>query len=74
MWSAGRMMWFIWKPYFYPWHATILSRATFPGAPSYGGVITWVEGSQTCGDRALAEATNLLGYEEYKTLIQCLEQ
>ena len=25
----------------------ILSRATFPGAPSYGGVRTWVEGSQT---------------------------
>ncbi len=32
-----------------------------PGAPSYGGVRTWVEGSQTCGDRALAEASNLLG-------------
>ncbi len=27
----------------------ILSRATFPGAPSYGGVRTWVEGSQTRG-------------------------
>ena len=26
----------------------ILSRATFPGAPSYGDVRTWVEGSQTC--------------------------
>ncbi len=24
----------------------ILSRATFPGAPSHGGVRTWVEGSQ----------------------------
>ncbi len=24
----------------------ILSRATFPGAPSYGGVRTWVEGTQ----------------------------
>ncbi len=24
----------------------ILSRATFPGAPSYAGVRTWVEGSQ----------------------------
>ncbi len=24
----------------------ILSRATFPGAPSYGGMRTWVEGSQ----------------------------
>ena len=26
-----------------------MSRATFPGAPSYGGMRTWVEGSQTCG-------------------------
>ena len=34
----------------------ILSRATFPGAPSYDGMRTWVEGSQTCGDRALDEA------------------
>ena len=33
----------------------ILSRATFPGALSYGGVRTWVE----------AEASNLLGYKEY---------
>ncbi len=41
----------------------ILSRVTFPGAPSYGGVRTWVEGSQTRGDRALAEASNLLGYD-----------
>ncbi len=23
----------------------ILSRVTFPGAPSYGGVKTWIEGS-----------------------------
>ena len=43
----------------------ILSRATFPGAPSYGGVRAWVEGSQTRGDRALAGASNLLGYKEY---------
>ncbi len=31
----------------------------FPGAPSYSGVRTWVEGSQTCGFRALAEASSL---------------
>ena len=43
----------------------ILSSATFLGAPSYGGVRTWVEGSQTRGDRALAGASNLLGYKEY---------
>ncbi len=43
----------------------ILSRATFPGAPSYGGVWTWVEVSQTRGDHMLAEASNLLGYKEY---------
>ena len=36
-----------------------------PRAPSYGGVMTWVEGSQTCGDCALARASNLLGYQEY---------
>ena len=29
----------------------MLSHATFPGTPSYGGVRTWVEGSQTCGGR-----------------------
>ena len=40
----------------------ILSHATFPGAPSHGAVRTWVEGSKTRGDRALAEASNLLGY------------
>ncbi len=43
-------------------------RATFPGAPSYNGVRTWVEGSQTRRDRALAEASNLLGYKEYTLL------
>ena len=43
----------------------ILSRATFPGAPSYNGVRTWVEGSQARGNRTLAEASNLLGYKEY---------
>ncbi len=34
-----------------------------PRAPSYGGVRSWVkpEGSQMCGDRALAGASNLLG-------------
>ncbi len=48
----------------------ILSRATFPGAPSYGGVRTWVEGSQARGNRTLAEASNLLGYRLYP----CLEQ
>ncbi len=31
----------------------ILSRATFPGAPSYGGVRTWVEGFQALEDRTL---------------------
>ena len=36
-----------------------------PGAPSYGVVRTWVEGSQMRGNRALAEASNLLGYKEY---------
>ncbi len=34
----------------------ILSRATFQGAPSYGGMRTWMEGS------------NLLGYKEYVSL------
>ncbi len=34
-----------------------------PGAPSYGGVRTWVEGSETSRDCALAEASNLLGYK-----------
>ena len=43
----------------------ILSPATFPGAPSYGGVRTWVEGSQAHGNCPLAEASNLLGYKEY---------
>ena len=37
----------------------VLSRATSLGAPSYGGVRTWVEGSQTHWGRALAEASNL---------------
>ena len=40
----------------------ILSRATFSGAPSYGGMRTCVECSQTHGSRALAEASNLLAY------------
>ncbi len=35
-----------------------------PTAPSYGGMRTWVEGSQMRGDRALARASNLLGYKE----------
>ena len=43
----------------------VLLHATFPGAPSYSGVRTWVEGSQTRGGRALSEASNLLGYKEY---------
>ncbi len=46
-------------------HIIILSRATFPGAPSYGGVKTWVEGSQMRGDLALADASNLLVYKKY---------
>ena len=46
--------------------SSILSHATFPGAPSYSGVRIWVEGSQTCRDRPLAEAFNQqLGYKEY---------
>ncbi len=36
-----------------------------PRAPSYAGVRTWVEGSQMCENRALAGASNLLGYKEY---------
>ncbi len=46
-------------------HTNILSRATFPRAPSYGDMRAWVEGSQTRKNRALralAEASNLLGY------------
>ncbi len=43
----------------------MLSRATYPGAPSYGGVRTWVKSSQARGNRALAEASNLLGCKEY---------
>ena len=35
------------------------------GAPSYGGMRTWVEGSQAGGNRTLAEASNLLGFKEY---------
>ena len=33
-------------------------------APRYGGVRTWVEGSQAHGNRTLAEASNLLSYKE----------
>ena len=50
----------------------ILSDATYPGAPSYGGVRTWVEGSQARGNRALAEASNLLGWKEYNCLTQAV--
>ncbi len=35
-----------------------------PRAPSYCGVRTWVEGSHMRVDRALAGASNLLGYKE----------
>ncbi len=48
-------------------YKTILSCATFPGAPSYGGVRTWVEGSKMHGYRALAEASNLQ-YIAYKMI------
>ncbi len=34
----------------------ILSHATYPGAPSYGGVRTWVDSSQA---HALAEASKI---------------
>ncbi len=44
----------------------ILSRATYHRAPSYGGVRTWVEGSQARDSRALAEASKLLGYKAYR--------
>ncbi len=48
----------------------ILSRATYPGAPSYDGVRTLVESSQARKNRALAEASNLLGCKEYNCLSQ----
>ncbi len=38
----------------------ILSRATFPGGPSYGGVRTWVEGSQTCGNNKITNKQCLI--------------
>ncbi len=41
----------------------ILSRATYHRAPRYGGVRTWVEGLLARGNRALAEASNLMGYK-----------
>ena len=34
-------------------HSYIVSCATFPGAPSYDGVRTWVESSHTRGNHAL---------------------
>ena len=37
-----------------------------PRAQSYSGVRTWVEGSQMRGDRALAKASNLLGYKTHE--------
>ncbi len=40
----------------------IMSCATYPGAPRYGGVRTWIEGSKAHGNRALAEASNLRGW------------
>ncbi len=43
---------------------SILSRATYPWAPSYGGVRTWVESSLTRRNCALAEASNLFSLEK----------
>ena len=40
----------------------LLLSATYHRAPRYGGVRTWVEGLLACGTRALAEASNLVGY------------
>ncbi len=57
----------LWKYY---WCVTTLTLTRkyivtchLPRAPSYGGVRTWVEGSQMRGGHALAGASNLLGYK-----------
>ena len=42
--------------------SSILSRATYPGAPSYGGVRTCVESSQAREDCVLAEASYYIDY------------
>ncbi len=47
------------------WGRVYIVTCHLPRAPSYGGVRTWVEGSQMRGDRALVGASNLLGYKEY---------
>ena len=45
------------------WRCYDIVACNLPRAPSYSGVRTWVEGSQMLGDRALARASNLLGYK-----------
>ncbi len=45
--------------------SNILSRATFPGAPSYGGVRTWVEGSHTLFNTDYYSKTNGSGSRQY---------
>ena len=42
--------------------STILSSATFPGAPSYSGVRTWVEDSQTRRGPCVGWSLQLLGW------------
>ena len=44
---------------------SLIVACHLPRALSYGGVRTWVEGSQMRENRALAGASNLLGYKEY---------
>ena len=50
-----------------------MSRATYPGAPSYGDMRTWVEGSQVRGNSMLAETTiqiiSLLKQHDYQIII-----
>ena len=53
---------------------TLLLRATYTGAPSCGGMRTWVEGSQARGNCTMAEASNLLGYKELYRLYLLLKE
>ena len=46
----------------------ILLRATYHRAPRYGGVRTWVEDLLARGERALPEASNLMGYKNALSL------
>ncbi len=47
------------KSYMHYVNPSYIVSCHLPRAPSYGGVRTWVEGSQIRGDRALARASNL---------------